>query len=658
MNYHLSHQFRSRCLLLVLALLSFGTSGRTATYVVDRTDDAAISACSTASNDCTLRGAITTANANAGADTINFDTTLFNSAQTIALATALPELTGDLTITGPGADLLTIKEEGTGHTIDIFYVFNSISVTFSGLTISNGLNGIYNKHGTFTVTNCIVSGNTSYGIANIYGTLTATNCTVSGNEKGFLNIYVGSTLKAINCTVSGNGFGFSSGDIDGGPVTAINCTVSGNAYGFHTTYKPVTAINCTVSSNTICGIYTTYGIVTATNCTLSGNDTGIRNVSGAVTVSGCTVSGNSNYGLRNQNTYQNTLTIKNSLVVGSRINLSGAFTDGGYNITSGTATQAGLEVDGSGTPVLADNGGPTKIIKLLAGSPAIDRGNSFGVTTDQRGQARPYDNPAIANASGGDGSDIGAYEVQAPPPVTLAVNNPRSLNEGSPAAPGSITFDITLSAASTQSVTVNYQTVNGINNPAIAGNDYVAKSGKLTFAPGETLKRVTIGFIGDNAPEASETFFFDLKTPTNANIADSRGVGTINNDDGPSLSVGNAAVDEGNSGLTPQTFVVRLSAPSTDTVTVSWTTADGTAGASAESADYIAAMGTLSFAPGQTSKIITIQVKGDTTVEPDETYKINLNRPAYALIADGTGVGTIRNDDATALLFENGEPSQ
>ena len=335
--------------------------------------------------------------------------------------------------------------------------------------------------------------------------------------------------------------------------------------------------------------------------------------------------------------------------------MSGAFTDGGYNITSGTAAQAGLEVDSSDNPVLANNGGPTKTIKLLPSSPAIDKGNSFGVTTDQRGKARPYDNPAIANASGGDGSDIGAYEAQLP---ALAVNNPRSLNEGSPASPGSITFDITLNAASTQSVTVNYQTLNGINNPATVGSDYVAKAGKLTFAPGETLKRVTIKFIGDSTPEASETFFFDLKTPTNATIADNRGVGTINNDDGPSLSIENAAaVKEGNAGeTTPQTFVVRLSQPSTDTVTVSWTTADGSAVAGAESADYVAATGTLSFAPGQTSKIITIQVIGDSKAEPTETYKVKLNRPAFALIADGTGIGTIHNDDAAPQIFQD-EPS-
>ncbi len=239
--------------------------------------------------------------------------------------------------------------------------------------------------------------------------------------------------------------------------------------------------------------------------------------------------------------------------------------------------------------------------------------------------------------------------------ITVVVNNPRSLPEGNVGSSGSVTFDISLNTASTQTVTVNFATANGINNPAIAGTDYVAKSGKLTFAPGETLKRVTIQFIGDSTVELNETFFFDLLTPTNATIADSRGVGQINNDDGPGISIANAVtLDEGNSGTKNQTFTVSLSAASSDTVTVDWTTVSSTAGA----ADFVANSETLTFAPGQTSKLITIQIKGDTIVEPNETYKVVLSKVTFASIADGTGVGTIRNDDIATLLFENDQPSE
>src|SRR5258706_3617798 len=64
-------------------------------------------------------------------------------------------------------------------------------------------------------------------------------------------------------------------------------------------------------------------------------------------------------------------------------------------------------------PMLKDNGGPTFTHALQSGSPAIENGKSFGANVDQRGFARPVDSLSFPNAIGGDGSDIGAYEVQA-----------------------------------------------------------------------------------------------------------------------------------------------------------------------------------------------------------------------------------------------------
>jgi chitinase len=101
-------------------------------------------------------------------------------------------------------------------------------------------------------------------------------------------------------------------------------------------------------------------------------------------------------------------------------------------------------------------------------------------------------------------------------------------------------------------------------------------------------------------------------------------------------------VNEGNSGTTSQNFTVRLSSASTDTITVDWSTGNGTAGP----ADYTVANGRLTFAPGETQKTITVLVKGDTLVEPNETYRVNLTRPIYATIGDSQGVAYIRNDDS------------
>jgi hypothetical protein len=101
---------------------------------------------------------------------------------------------------------------------------------------------------------------------------------------------------------------------------------------------------------------------------------------------------------------------------------------------------------------------------------------------------------------------------------------------------------------------------------------------------------------------------------------------------------------EGNAGTTAFTFTVTLSPASTGTVTVKYATANGTALAGS---DYTAASGTLTFTPGQTSKTVTVNVLGNTTVEPNETFYVNLSSPSGATIfdPDSRGVGTILNDD-------------
>ena len=114
----------------------------------------------------------------------------------------------------------------------------------------------------------------------------------------------------------------------------------------------------------------------------------------------------------------------------------------------------------------------------------------------------------------------------------------------------------------------------------------------------------------------------------------------------PSLSINNVALNEGANGTTSFTFTVSLSSPSTGTVTVGYSTADGTAATA--SGDYQAGSGTLTFAAGVTSQTITVSVNGDTVAEPNETFFVNLASASNATIADGQGLGTIVDDD-TAL---------
>ena len=107
---------------------------------------------------------------------------------------------------------------------------------------------------------------------------------------------------------------------------------------------------------------------------------------------------------------------------------------------------------------------------------------------------------------------------------------------------------------------------------------------------------------------------------------------------------------EGNTGTVNATFTVSLSAPSGLNVSVDFATADGTATAPA---DYTAASGTLTFAPGQTTKQVTVLVKGDLLDEANETFFVNLSNPSNATIADGQGVGTITDDDPLPSLSIN-----
>jgi hypothetical protein len=113
----------------------------------------------------------------------------------------------------------------------------------------------------------------------------------------------------------------------------------------------------------------------------------------------------------------------------------------------------------------------------------------------------------------------------------------------------------------------------------------------------------------------------------------------------PLLTVADAAVLEGNAGSAQATFRVSLEAPLDRPVTVSYSCADGTATGS----DYQSASGTLTFAPWETSKTISVTVNGDSTAEANETFTMTLSSPAGAQIADGQAIGTILDDEAASF---------
>lgn len=389
---------------------------------------------------CTLRAAIQEGASVFQGHSINFN---LPAGSVISLNTALPAFQHDVSIVGPGASQLTIQRSTAGGTPN-FIIFSFIPIngnfnnSISGVTVANGNNlnvgstfpqggclynaspdvttltdvtfrgcasltnggGIYNG-GTLTLTNSTVTSNTagSAGGGGIYntGTLTVTDSTISDNAGGLFGgggiLNTGGTATVTRSTVSGNNNGGIANVNSGATLTLTNSTVSGNTASLDETGgiknsgsgAVLTLTNSTVTANTGNGFIATGGIL---------NDQGTVNLG-------------------------NSIVAKNT---GALNDVRGTFVSQGYNligISSGVGLVNGMNHDQVGVPgapidpslaPLANNGGFTRTHAPLVGSPGIDGGNS-SQTTDQRGQARPVDDPNVTNTAGGNATDIGAYET-------------------------------------------------------------------------------------------------------------------------------------------------------------------------------------------------------------------------------------------------------
>jgi serralysin len=214
------------------------------------------------------------------------------------------------------------------------------------------------------------------------------------------------------------------------------------------------------------------------------------------------------------------------------------------------------------------------------------------------------------------------------------------------------TFVVALSGSTSQSVSFSFATSNGT---ATAGSDYIAKSGALTFAPGEVEKPVVVLVNGDTVDEAQETFFLDISNVQNATVSSSRGTGFINDDDGPTISINDVSVTEGNSGTKAATLTLTLSGPSVEAIAVRAITTPGTATASS---DYNSINLVVIFQPGTVTRTFDVEIIGDTNPESNETFFVNLSDSFATTIADGEGVCTIVDDDILLMLEESGPAPQ
>ena len=217
-----------------------------------------------------------------------------------------------------------------------------------------------------------------------------------------------------------------------------------------------------------------------------------------------------------------------------------------------------------------------------------------------------------------------------------------TVNEGAPLTTTNAVFTVTLSTASSQPITVDVGTADGT---ALNPTDYTSLNQTVTFAPGVTSQLVSVSVIGDSMDEPNETFVLNLTNAVNATIADNQGRGTITDDDNvPTISINNATVTEGDATTVTATFTVSLSQASGKTVTVKYATANNTA---TSPADYTAVTSTqISFAPGQTTQTVPVQVQGDVLDENNETFFVNLSTPVNATLGTSQGQGTITDNDA------------
>lgn len=467
------------------------------TFIVNTTGDGGDAVvgdgvCETATGNgqCTLRAAIEESNAQSTDDTVTFnipqtDPGYGGFSWTIDLASALPDLSTNIDIQGPGADLVSVRNSSASG-FRILNVTSTGTVSVSGLFLYGGFlssgngGGVRNADkGTVNLVDCELEGNdvdpgNGGGVSNdSVGTVNLVNCTVgssnaeSGNGGGLSNESSG-TVNVTNSMIVVNLAGARGGGITNQSIGTINVTYSyigqnlANERGGGITNQSTGQINLTnsyISGNTAIdggGIRQSgLGTVNVTNCTVAYNRAtnaigggGMFNLSdGTFNVTNCTITQNIGQGLSN---YASGLfNVKSSIVAVNRLNSSigsgdanvfGSFSSKGFNLIGTTDRSDGFTqlTDQTGTsdspldPLLDTgnpvNGGPTVTMPLLPGSPAIDKGTSAGLTgdlrTDERGTGflRTFDDPAIANATGGDGTDIGAFESQTALPTVKCLN--------------------------------------------------------------------------------------------------------------------------------------------------------------------------------------------------------------------------------------------
>ena len=193
---------------------------------------------------------------------------------------------------------------------------------------------------------------------------------------------------------------------------------------------------------------------------------------------------------------------------------------------------------------------------------------------------------------------------------------------------GTAVLSVTRSGASGNAVSVNYATTGGTATSGAtcaAGVDFIAASGTLNFGSGVTSQPLNVTICDDGVFENNESFTATLSNAGGGAIVGNPSVNTVtinDNDFAPNYTINTVSQNEGNSGMSNFVFTVTKNGASEVNTTVGYQTADGSA--TVADNDYAAASGVLTFLPADTSKTVTVVVNGDTVVEPNETFSVNL----------------------------------
>lgn len=362
-----------------------------------------------------LRQAVLLAEASPGPDRVLFQSGLSG---TINLTSGEINVSEGLEIVGPGASALTINASGSpGDRIFYASYFPTGDVfRVSGLTLTGGTSdgtyrspnydsggGIYCFDADLALSHMVISGNATTGSGDGGGLRANQNVTIESS------------------TISGNNAADSDGGVDtsGDTVSISNSTISGNrsatdagGLGIQSSDGAQLVQNSTISGNTAGGLG---GGVYAYSS--AGNPERVRFVDTTIAANTASQGGGIDSGGDGIPLFLGGTIVGGNSAAGGAPDLGGA-AEAAFSLIGDTSgsnlSQSGPNVLGANPQLLplASNGGPTQTMSLGPTSPAIDRGASFGLTADQRGVQRPIDFPAIANAVGGNGSDIGALELQ------------------------------------------------------------------------------------------------------------------------------------------------------------------------------------------------------------------------------------------------------